>query len=150
MVLCYIKVRTADTGLNQSTGSGTPTKYGSLCRAFKYCGGNTVSLDYMNSFCERLQCNPITLLYGRDGDVDKTPIIPIILYCAKYSEEYFQTSQKKCIKALMEEIAQSQQTFLSGDTSEISQCSQVFAASASDDDSYPEMICETGRSGTGQ
>lgn len=127
-------------GLNQKYRVvGTPTKYGSLCRAFEYCGGNTVSLDYMNSFCERLQCNPITLLYGRDGDVDKSsyhsynPVAG-----AKYSEEYFQTSQKKCIKALMEEIAQSQQTFLSGDTSEISQCSQVFAASASDDDSYPE------------
>lgn len=42
---------------------GTPTKYGSICRAFKF--GGRVSLNYMNSFCESLGCKPITELYDK-------------------------------------------------------------------------------------
>lgn len=42
---------------------GTPTKYGSICRAFRY--GDTVSLDYMNSFCNILGCKTIIELYDK-------------------------------------------------------------------------------------
>lgn len=42
---------------------GTPTKYGSICRAFKF--GGSVSLEYLNSFCEVLGCRPIIELYEK-------------------------------------------------------------------------------------
>lgn len=124
---------------------GTPTKYGSICRAFEYCGGKTVSLYYMNSFCEKLQCSPITLLYGRDGDVDKRhyhSYDPVAN--AEYRERNFQTLQeRKNTQTLMEAIDRSLLKVFSDCTPEISQCSPVSIPPASDDDIFPEDdICD--------
>lgn len=47
---------------------GSPTKKGSICRAFKF--GSPVTLDYMNSFCRALRCESLYYLPAKKPKTD--------------------------------------------------------------------------------